>query len=524
MQIKLVIWDLDDTLWQGTLAEGDDVCLIEQRAEFVRAYNRCGLISAISSKNDPATARKKLELLKLWDEFVFTRIDFVPKGAAVKQMIEDMQLRPVNVLFVDDNAHNLHEVKSVVPEINIVDARSPECDILLQQILDDNKHISKSRVEEYRILQARVDDRQSQSVSNEAFLRSCNIRISFSMALENLEFKERIVELVNRSNQLNYTKSRIDLDTLNAMMFDITLYDCYSVFVWDKYGYYGLVGCAIIDRRSKAILHFVFSCRAMHMGVENVTLQKISARYPSPDISQFKIPLPTLNGDWFTEDKFLDADIRAMIRHKENTAHKKDVQIKIMYGCMSGGIAYYSRYRDMMDFDGAFFEQHKRFLSFSTLLTYPAEVSKQHFPRALVYGAAFDYYNAGWTPDALPLENDSFINGIYAFCKYFENGNHKLLVVLPPENMPDACYRPLDGNTRARTVAFNNVWRTLAPFFPFIACLDLTEFATPEDLADSAHYYAGFLQKIAQRIDAWYESIEMPAPYSIQTVELISCE
>jgi hypothetical protein len=336
--------------------------------------------------------------------------------------------------------------------------------------------------------------------------------------LENLEFKERIVELINRSNQLNYTKSRIDLDTLNAMMFDMTLYDCYSVFVWDKYGYYGLVGFAMIDRRSKSILHFVFSCRAMHMGIENVTLRKISARYPSPDISQLKIPLPALNGDWFTEDKFLDAEIRAMIRNKENTAHKKDVQIKIMYGCMSGGIAYYSRYRDIMDFDGAFFEQHKRFLSFSTLLTYPAEVSKQHFPRALVYGAAFDYYNAGWTPEALPLENDSFINGIYAFCKYFESGGHKILVVLPPENMPDACYRPLDGNTRARTVAFNNVWRTVAPFFPFITCLDLTEFATPEDLADGAHYYAGFLQKIAQRIDAWYESIERPASDSAQTL------
>lgn len=24
-KIKVVIWDLDDTLWKGTLAEGDDV-------------------------------------------------------------------------------------------------------------------------------------------------------------------------------------------------------------------------------------------------------------------------------------------------------------------------------------------------------------------------------------------------------------------------------------------------------------------------------------------------------------------
>lgn len=507
MEIKLVIWDLDDTLWQGTLAEGDDVCLNEKRAEFVRAYNRSGLISAICSKNDYTTAKTKLTSFNLWDEFVFSRIAFVPKGATVKQMIEDMQLRPVNVLFVDDNAHNLHEVKSAVPDINIIDATLSECDILLQQILDNNKHIKKSRVEEYRILQAKIDDRQNQSVSNEAFLKSSDIHISFAITLENLEFKERIVELINRSNQLNYTKSRVDAESLTTMMLNNTHYDSWSIFVWDKYGYYGLVGFAMIDRHSKSLVHFVFSCRVMHMGIENETLRKISVRYPSPNISSFEIPLPTLSGNWFTEDKYLDAEIRAMIRNKENTAHKKDVQIKIMYGCMSGGIAFYSRYRDIMDFDGAFFEQRNRFLCFSTLLKHADEVAKQHFPNVLVYGAAFDYYNAGWTPDALPLEKRSFTDGLFAFCKFFEKGNHKILAVLPPDNMPDTCYRPYDGNTRERTALFNNAWRTIVHVFPFVTVLDLSEFATPTDLQDAAHYYAGFMQKIAQRVDAWYESI-----------------
>ena len=69
----------------------------------------------------------------LWDEFVFPRIAFVPKGEVIKQLIADMQLRPVNVLFVDDNPHNLEEVAYAVPGISVVDARTPECDALLQQ-------------------------------------------------------------------------------------------------------------------------------------------------------------------------------------------------------------------------------------------------------------------------------------------------------------------------------------------------------------------------------------------------------
>lgn len=507
MEIKLIIWDLDDTLWQGTLAEGDDVRLNQQHADYVRALNRCGLVSAICSKNDYSAAKHQLELFNLWEEFVFPRIAFVPKGAAIKQMIEAMQLRPINVLFIDDNIHNLQEVKSTVPDIHIIDATTPECDRLLQQILEHNQHITKNRVVEYRILQAKTDDKQNQSLSNEEFLQSCNIRIAFANSMENLEFKERIVELINRSNQLNYTQSRMSLDTFTAMVMDNTRYDFWSVFVWDKYGYYGLVGFAMIERKNKVLEHFVFSCRIMHMGVENAMLRKINVRYPSPNLTQLKIPMPMLNGDWLSEEKFLDPDIRSMIREKENPANKKPIQIKIMYGCMSGGIAFYSQYHDVMDFDGARFDQYNRFLCLSTLQTHAQEVAKQHFPQALVYGAAFDYYNSAWTPDAFPLENFSFVNGIYTFCKYFEKGNHQVLVVLPPENLPDICFRPADGNTRERTIAFNEAWRMIVKSFPFIQILDLTEIATPADLADAAHYYAGFMQKIAQRIDCWYEKV-----------------
>lgn len=511
MKIKLIIWDLDDTLWQGTLAEGDDVALNEHRAELIRAYNRHGLISAICSKNDYTTAQNKLESFNLWNEFVFPRIAFVPKGAAVKQIIEDMQLRPMNVLFIDDNVHNLHEVKSAVPEINIVDATSPECDVLLQQILENNKDINRSRVEEYRILQNKIDDRQNQAASNEEFLRSCDINIAYAITLENLEFKERIVELINRSNQLNYTKSRVEIESLTQMILDNTNYDSWSIFVWDKYGYYGLVGFAMIHRQSKSLIHFVFSCRAMHMGIENATLQKIRGRFPHVDCSQFEIPLPTLQGNWLTEKKFLDPEIREMIRQKENTA-PKEVLIKIMYGCMSGGMAFYSRYRDIMDYDGALFEQLNTFFCFNTFRTNPDAIIKQRFPRTLVYGAAFDYYNAGWDSNALPLENGSFINVLFAFCEFFARGNYKILAVLPPENLPDECYRVTDGCTRERTIAFNTAWRIIARLFPFITILDLTEFATSKDFADSAHYYAGFMQKIAQRIDTWYELITKSVP------------
>ena len=101
--IKLVIWDLDDTFWAGTLSEGD-VELLEANVAVVRELNSRGIVNAICSKNDFAAVEQRLIAAdRLWDEFVFPRIGWMPKGKAIAQLIDDMQLRPSNVLFIDDN-------------------------------------------------------------------------------------------------------------------------------------------------------------------------------------------------------------------------------------------------------------------------------------------------------------------------------------------------------------------------------------------------------------------------------------
>tara|TARA_B110001452_G_scaffold259846_1_gene256682 strand:- start:1152 stop:1451 length:300 start_codon:yes stop_codon:yes gene_type:complete len=93
MKVKLIIWDLDDTLWEGTLAEGDTLHLSEFRAEVIRSLNTHGVVNAICSKNNFEMAEERLNQLGLWDEFVFPKISFSPKGPIVKQILEEMHLR-----------------------------------------------------------------------------------------------------------------------------------------------------------------------------------------------------------------------------------------------------------------------------------------------------------------------------------------------------------------------------------------------------------------------------------------------
>ena len=57
--IKLVIWDLDETFWEGTLSEGGGVA-IEANIACVRQPVDRGIMNAISSKNDHDAAIARL--------------------------------------------------------------------------------------------------------------------------------------------------------------------------------------------------------------------------------------------------------------------------------------------------------------------------------------------------------------------------------------------------------------------------------------------------------------------------------
>ena len=84
-----------------------------------------------------------------------------------------------------------------------------------------------------------------------------------------------------------------------------------------------------------------------------------------------------------------------------------------------------------------------------------------------------------------------------------------MLLILPPEDAPDARYRPHIGHTRSRTILFNSIWRAVAEA-PNIEMFELTGFANGDDMTDVSHYYAGFLQKLAVVVDDWVEGKALP--------------
>ena len=260
-KIKVVIWDLDDTLWRGTLAEGDAVELFEHRADIVRTLNNRGIVSAICSKNDKQTAMAKLEEFGLLGEFVFHAISFEAKGPVVKELLQDMGLRDTNALFIDDNYSNLQEVVYYNPYISVIHADNAD-GLLDHPMLKGKNDAARSRWKQYRILQEKTQIRKSFE-NNEAFLADSQIK------LEVLPYHsgmlERMAEMVERTNQLNFTKNRMDQNALADLLSKDTV-EAACISVSDRFGDHGVVGFYALE--AGRLVHFLFSCRIMNMGIE----------------------------------------------------------------------------------------------------------------------------------------------------------------------------------------------------------------------------------------------------------------
>ena len=277
-KVKLVVWDLDDTFWTGTLLEGG-VTPVEANAARVIELSRRGIINSICSKNDPDAVKAKLTELGVWDYFVFPAISFNPKGRAIAEMIEGAALRAENVLFLDDNPSNLEEAKFFNPGIMTAHPKD-----VLETLLDHPHCIGKpdpelTRLNQYRFLQKKVEERATTDLSNEEFLRASNIKVTIDYDVE-ANF-DRVVELINRTNQLNYTKKRLEtpkaLAEFRSLLTETYAYHAGCVRAVDNYGDYGIVGFFLMRRkaRKKDLIHFAFSCRAMNMGVEQYVYEQL---------------------------------------------------------------------------------------------------------------------------------------------------------------------------------------------------------------------------------------------------------
>lgn len=277
--VRLVVWDLDETFWRGTLVEGGIREYVQAHHEIVIELARRGILSSICSKNDKQSVVKILEEQKILDYFVFPDISWDPKGPRLAALIEAVQLRPASVMFIDDNPRNRAEAKALIPDLQL------ESEEFIPKLLADPRFVGKddsdlSRLKQYKLLEARHQAQRSAGGGGHEFLRDSDIRVCFDHDLEDVANLDRAIELINRTNQLNYTKRRLpeDLETAREILRQGTApmeVQAGLIRVVDRYGDYGYVGFFMTqvnmqahESQHRELIHFCFSCRTLGMLVE----------------------------------------------------------------------------------------------------------------------------------------------------------------------------------------------------------------------------------------------------------------
>ncbi|MCX7558204.1 HAD-IIIC family phosphatase [Sulfitobacter sp. F26204] len=271
---RLIIWDLDETFWDGTLTEGG-IRYREDHHAFVIELAKRGIMSTICSKNNANEIEAVLKERELWDYFIFPSIDWTPKGPRIAAMLAQIGLRASSVLFLDDNPMNLAQASHHNPGLNV------GLPSLIPKLVNAPQLRGKPDVHLTRLAQYKVKERKAKAAEvacgdTIAFLRTSNVRVFVEYNVE--AHLDRAIELINRTNQLNFTKKRLPEDQvaarkeLTALLAQNTT-DAALIRVCDNFGDYGFVGFYLTERlhNVRRLRHFCFSCRTLNMYIEHWT-------------------------------------------------------------------------------------------------------------------------------------------------------------------------------------------------------------------------------------------------------------
>jgi len=280
---KLLVWDGDDTLWNGTLAEGDTPTLPPGRWELCEALSNRGVLQALATHNREESVKVALHTLGLEPFFLYNQAAFgPPKSAMVRAIVQDYELSKYSdVVFVDDSTFNRAEVVTALPLVTVIgpDEFPEASDVyFFKEYYTDEDRL---RVRRYQSEAVRRHAAVAYGEDYATFLRSCELVMEIRRA-EAADLP-RVVDLIQRANRmaaLSRVFSEVELRMATARRIGGSVW---VAKVRDKFGDYGLSAVMITDVRSSPdpikINALVVSCRLQGRGIGSAFIGWLINRY-----------------------------------------------------------------------------------------------------------------------------------------------------------------------------------------------------------------------------------------------------
>lgn len=288
---KLIVLDLDDTLWGGIVGDdgwenlrlGGHDPLGEAFVDFQQALKllkRQGILLAIVSKNEEFVAleaiRRHPEMVLKEEDFAGWKINWKDKAQNIAELTAELNLGLSSVVFIDDNSLEQARVREILPEVLV--PAWPQDKMLSRKSLQslgcfDNPHITSEDLTR-SAMYAQERSRKEALInvgSPEEWLKSLDIKVKvapFSRA-----DLSRTAQLLNKTNQMNLSTRRMTEAELEAWA-DDPLRKLWTFRVSDKFGDSGLTGIASLEINGPIgrIEDFILSCRVFGRKVEDLML------------------------------------------------------------------------------------------------------------------------------------------------------------------------------------------------------------------------------------------------------------
>lgn len=273
-KVKVVAWDLDNTLWEGTLVNNRNVKLNETAIAVIKELDKRGILNTICSKNDMGDAISKLQEFGIADYFLYPAINWGQKSENLKSIAQHLNLGINSFAFIDDNVREREEVAQALPCVRIFSENDIVNLLELNEFNVPVTETSKKRRQLYIEDSKRNKLKEVFSDNYDDFLRSLEMRLKVEQI--NDDNKNRCYELLSRSNQLNLSTNRYTTDEYDRLINNPNNV-CFAFRVSDKFGDYGIVSFLSlnIDGNTARIIDFVISCRIAKKKVEATIIRSL---------------------------------------------------------------------------------------------------------------------------------------------------------------------------------------------------------------------------------------------------------
>ena len=277
-KVKCLVWDLDNTLWDGVLVESYGVQLKEGIKEVIVELDRRGILQSIASKNDMDVVMPVLEALEIEEYFLYPQIHWNSKADSIEAIASAINIGIDTLAFIDDQSFERDEVHYYHPSVLTLDALDYKKVLGMEAFNPD--YVTSDSVNR-RLLYRDDIKRNLKEVafegSRDEFLGTLGLKLHIAHVTE--ADLDRVIELTDRTNQLNATGYTYGYDELKSMMND-DRYEFYICELADSYGTYGKIGIALLEKGidQDVIKLMIMSCRVISKGVGTAVLRFLMNR------------------------------------------------------------------------------------------------------------------------------------------------------------------------------------------------------------------------------------------------------